>query len=276
MANNTLIIAKKELDNLLNSRFVILVLVVYIFLIILKLYSFYDQWSSGYIWGSILQASLDNLLGTITLYSQFVAVIIGFSAVSSETSNNALSTLIVKPLYRDTIINGKLIGAFGFIACIVGLVIMFYISGLLLLCGNYIAPVLQDFLIRAPLVLVISIIYTMVFLSLSMLISITLKNQAFALTMSVLTIIISDLIVNVNISGNIMLLFGGNEEIAYVVSGLSPSGILGNIFVHSEVFNPAFSVVDAIHLTIPHLTKLIFYVGITIIAAYSIFMRRDI
>lgn len=51
---------------------------------------------------------------TIMSCGTIIGIMIGFSTISSEKFGKALNILVTKPLYRDTIINGKIIACIGF------------------------------------------------------------------------------------------------------------------------------------------------------------------
>jgi len=96
----------------------------------------------------------------LTYFGCFISIIIGFSCIASDRHNNALNVLMTKPLYRDTIINGKIIGTFYFLICVYGLTVLLFMSSFLLLYGNILESSIIDYLARIALILVIAVIYS--------------------------------------------------------------------------------------------------------------------
>lgn len=160
----------------------------------------------------------------LSQYGSLVGVMIGFASISSEMRGKALNTLIAKPLYRDSIINGKLLGALCFLVVVFVFSTVFYIAGLLVVGGSFTASILPVLLVRVPAIIGIALIYMMIFLSISMLITILVRGQAFALILSYLSIFVSDLIPGY-FAGSIAMLLG-NANLMMPIIEMSPSGVM--------------------------------------------------
>jgi ABC-2 type transport system permease protein len=127
--NTTTIIAKKEFsENLRSTRFIIL-FGLFLFMLLLSAYqgtqsykdeleNYNEMMGSGDVdmpKPSILTA-FQQLLGTrmgtsgITIIGAIIGIIIGFNAISGEREGGTLKFLLTQPLFRDTLINGKLLG----------------------------------------------------------------------------------------------------------------------------------------------------------------------
>jgi ABC-2 type transport system permease protein len=122
---NVIRIARKEFADLLGNRIVFLFLAIFAVIIILSAQELGDYLSCGHVMWDMYGNSVSNLLlGSVltplTYFGGFVGVIVGFSIFASDRYNYSLNTLLVKPLYRDSIIYGKLLAALGFLACICG------------------------------------------------------------------------------------------------------------------------------------------------------------
>jgi ABC-2 type transport system permease protein len=259
----------------MNSRLVIFILIIYILLICKTLYDFYNSVLSNSIVGGneLAYLVLIGLNYILTYYGSFIGVIIGFSSIMSERNNGALKCLIVKPVYRDTIINGKLIGSFGFIACIFVLTIVLYTSSLLIIAGNAIAPIILVYLSYLPVLFILSIIYVLIYLSLSLLLSILIDEQAFALIAGVILIFIFDIITSVNVAGFLTnIISPDNLNTLDFIERLSPSGIMSFINHYLYVPNTTISIYSVELETM----KLILYLVVIVILSYIAFIRRDI
>ena len=67
----------------------------------------------------------------LTWCGPIIGVIIGCSTISAERMGNALNTLITKPVYRDTIINGKIMGSLIFFAAYIFFIMLIFTAGFL-------------------------------------------------------------------------------------------------------------------------------------------------
>ena len=147
--SNILTIAKKEFSDLVNSKLVLLILVLYVMIFALSFYNnfgsidiaslSYQHYSSNDALDIIAHPAgtfASTFITIVCYYSSLVAVVLGYSSMSTEADGKAISTLLVKPLYRDTIVNGKLLGAFCFLICIFLSSVALYICGLFLFFGG--------------------------------------------------------------------------------------------------------------------------------------------
>lgn len=278
---NILNIAKKEFNELIGNKIVLIILTVFLFLIIKSTYDYYDALAHGQLLIEDLASGiLLSIWYILSSYGSLVCIVIGFSLVSSEKIGSALNTLLTKPLYRDTIINGKLLGALGFIACTFIMAIVLFISALFITIGSPAVSVLPDILSRLFVVFILSLIYAMIFFALSMLIALLVKDQAFALILSVIMLPISDLITNADFVGNIYYLLSGSliiKDSAAIrfISELSPSGI-SLVLTSGNFFNPKLSLWSAFSLAEFEILRLVLYMVITITLCYIVFIRRDV
>ncbi len=276
MNGNVFKIAKKEFEDLTNSKLVFIIITVYILLIIKTVYDCYIVAPEIIKNDTLDETILMGLWYVLTAYGSLVCIVIGYSSISSERKGNAINTLIIKPVYRDTIINGKLIGTLGFITGLFCIATIIYSSITLIFYSNYINMILPIIVLRMPVILFLSLVYVMVFLSLSMLISIIVRNQAMALILGVIVLSLSHLVPDAGFSWNISLILGiKNTEISNIISHLSPDG-LSLALVDSTIFDPAIGIWSALQSTSSELITLILYMVIAIILNYIIFIRSDI
>lgn len=267
--NGMLIVAKKEFQDLLNSKLVLIILAFYMLML---LTSFYVINTTGV---TIPKGLILMEPGYDACYfGGLVAVVLGFSSMSVETSGKALNTLLVKPLYRDTIINGKLIGAFALLSWIFWITAAVYTLALYLIVGNLISPYIVLYIERLPFVFLLYLLCSMLFYSLSMLMSVMFKEQSFALFMGLLSWIIlaffmHDIVIVQNISDSLSILFGG--QYFSLVDTISPMSMIRAIL--GEDVN---SIGAWISNDILEFFMLALYCFITTIMAYVAFIRRDV
>lgn len=276
IVGNILKLARKEFFGLLNSKLVIIVLLVFIVALFIDLYDFYGYVNSGrYSEGIPVMRFPFILLGVLTRYGGMMSIIIGFSSMMVEKRNGTLNTLIVKPLYRDSVINGKLLGSIAFLFCVMCFASVLYVSGLLVIFNSALVPVLDVLLLRLPVVIFIAMLYVILFLSLSMLFSILIKDDAFAIFASVFTwILVTHVFPSSSFNGSITMIIVGSgtaqNDLANLFAGIYPGT---NIMRICRDCNDLLSVLVT---NSDELFILSLYAVITTVLSYIAFIRRDI
>lgn len=106
-----------------------------------------------------------------------LAIAIGFDLITREKDEGTLKSLLSRPLYRDSVINGKAIAAIAVIAIV--LAATFLISGAILLFSNIVPQ--GDDLARMIALYVVSLLYIVVFFAISMMVSALAKNTSMAM-----------------------------------------------------------------------------------------------
>ena len=276
---NTWCIAKKEFQDLSNSPMVLVILIGYAVMLLINILSIYDSlayidFSNTYYDNFGLYFG-DNLFSTLSSsYGPIVGIIIGCVSIASERHNHALNTLLVKPVYRDTIINGKLLGMLMFLLLVIGFSILLYTSALFVLCGDVFASALMDYLCRLPAVFLFSLIVLAIYLSWAILLSLLIKNQAFAMIIGSILVYIAYLVPTMNFALVVSNLFPGKEQIVY---NLLVSVTPGNYFpgVRSNLFNSSNSIFSSLQLILPDMAQFLLYSIVAIVLSYIIFIRGD-
>lgn len=271
--NNLLIIAKKEFVDLISSRLVILILAF--FVLILSL-SFYNNYSSYNNYSHAVDSS--TFIGIFTIiicfYGSLAAVVVGFSSMSAEADGKALNTLLVKPLYRDTIINGKVLGAFCLFFCIFWCTAALYLSGLFLFFGSAISAQLPIFIEFLPLTFLLYMLCSIFLFSLSILMCVSFKEQSFALFLGFLSwILLFYVIDNRNVAGYIIDFFNLDQSTSLLVSGLWPYNLVSIIM--GDTVNGG-SVLAVVSDNFMFISILFLYCFVTLVLAYISFIRRDV
>ncbi|AFC99216.1 ABC-type transport system involved in multi-copper enzyme maturation, permease component [Methanocella conradii HZ254] len=277
---NLLAIAKKEFVDLLSNHMVLIVIIAMLINIVGNAYDFYVV-SSGWRPGARVMydsnmgvAACNNVFFGITWFGTIIGIILGCSTISSERAGKALSTLTTKPVYRDTIINGKILGALAFLACVMMLFIAFHTSALLILCGSLLAPFLLDYFSRLLFVFLFSMAFVMAFLSLSMLISLLVSDQAFAMILSTLTVYISYEFTTL-VSYNLDRILPG-YGLGGMLARFSPYSMLWEGGVQDRFMNTGIGAWEAFMEILPDFTRLLLVVTIVLVLSYIVFVRRDI
>lgn len=283
---NALNIAKKEFKDLLNDRILLVVIAVYLLYLSIVLTNVYNRLTSGFyeenpgIYGfdhiaNLAGSMMDQYTLILSRYGALLGIAVGFLSISGERHGGALNVLVSKPLYRDTIITGKMIGSLGFLLCIFTFVSLFLTAGIFIICGSTLGPVIGECLARIPIALVTALLYVLVFFFVSMIISILVKNYAFSLILALLAWNFSELMKTMSVTGFIALYLGDLEGITSFFWDISPDGIIRNISYNAlEDFSVNFF--GCIGLAGYDLAKLLIYVIVLLFISYTVFLRSDI
>ena len=282
--SNVINIARKEFKDLLSSKMMFVVLFGYAFVILCQIFFIYNILSGGmgnsYLeYGNNLGMAFANrLFSTLTnSYGPILGIMIGCTSIASERYGNALNTLIVKPLYRDTIINGKLLGSLAFLALVICAIIVFYTSSLLILFGDAFAPTFYDYLSRLPIIFAFSIILIAIFMAISMFMATLIKNQVFAIVMSTIVLYVSVNIENLaKPFSKMMFPVSDMQEmqIYSLIINSTPTGYLQHL--KDNIFNISINALDTFQLVLPDLFKFALFLVIACVFSYILFMVRDI
>jgi len=193
--NNIFTIAQKEFaDNVWSPRFAVL---MFIFLCISFSYTYKIKFGSSFI----------DAVQTIAIFAPVIGIALGFDAVVKERRRNSLNVLLTHPVFRDTIITGKILGAMMTLALVVFLVIAVITGTSLITSGK-----LADFseLIRLFIFGILTFLYLLVFLSIGIFTSVITKSEINSLTCGIIAWL------------NLCVVFGATVMIiATVVTGYS-------------------------------------------------------
>jgi ABC-2 type transport system permease protein len=273
-------IARKELADLINSRLIVLILVWYVIVFGLTVYGDTYELNGHPAVISVTEDPVKLLFihytYSLCYYGTIVALVLGFSSMAAEMDGKALNTLLVKPLYRDTIINGKYLGVLCFVLCLFAFTTALYIAfmfvyyGLIVNSFNVlVSSYIPSFVGMIPLAFILSILCIMFFYSLSLVINLLIKEQSFALFSSLLAWIILFTVLNEEGFAGSIGYFLHDNVITDYISYLSPYTmlyfILGNTDISSVLANNGLEVL-----------KLFLYCVVTIILSYIVFLRRDV
>ncbi len=273
---NTLKVAKKEFTDLVNSRLMIIVLVWFgLFSIGIAYYTYSHNYlnhvnhpSDYFFYVSPVEIFFDGLVNIFRYYGPVLAVVTGFVSMASEVDGRALGTLLTKPLYRDTVINGKLLGNLAFFAVLVLATSVFYGAFVLAMTGNM--STTAGVWGTVPLVLLLCLPCMMFIYSLSVFVTLLIRDQSLALFMSLLSYyVLFELLSFANIVVGIQEYFH-SKALGDLVMGLSMDHMyfmllgsgpdLGSILANNgfEFF------------------KLALFCVVMVTLAYIVFLRRDV
>jgi ABC-2 type transport system permease protein len=244
--------------------------------------------------------------GGITTIGAIIGIVIGFDAVSGEREKGTLKFLLTQPLYRDTLINGKLLG---FTILIFTVVLISSITSIGIIGGvTGIFPDGDDALRILAFSLMV-FLYLMIFAVIGMFFSVFLKQSVDSLLASIAVFIIVTLLIGpfagaaadflapipaytFGMQGEEMEKawnenFGIQQKIMY----LSPSENFKN--VNDVILNPYFektdssnyggfgkqikhAVTESIGMVWGNIVAILVGLVVFFIASYVMFLRQDV
>ncbi|WP_174590104.1 ABC transporter permease subunit [Methanocella conradii] len=128
--------------------------------------------------------------GYFSLILMLLSIAIGFDLITREREEGTLKSLLSHPVYRDAVINGKLIGALSILVVVMGSVFMITLA-IMLFYG--VVPTGND-LIRIAAYFVMALLYSSVFFAIATLFSTLAKNSAMSILL-VLGVVIAMIII---------------------------------------------------------------------------------
>lgn len=167
------VVAKKEFrDQISSKRFLAFLLAI----LLITGFSMYNgansfkQRNEAFYKGQIEERpsiiSIFSTIGSmgISSFGGFLGLIMGFDLITKEREKNSLRTLLSHPVYRDSIINGKAMGAFAALSVAVGLTIVISL-GIIMVKG--IIPSFND-LISVTKFGIVTLAYLFTFFSIAL------------------------------------------------------------------------------------------------------------
>ena len=126
---------------------------------------------------------LANLTEYVSIVGAILAVVLGYNALIEEKESGGLKLILSRPVYRDWLLTGKLLGNAAVIGALLGLVFVFNLVLLVLVDGIW--PTVGEAL-RLLGFVGLAFFYMLIFLTLSMLLSIRMQNSATVFLISLL------------------------------------------------------------------------------------------
>jgi len=121
----------------------------------------------------ILQVFM-NTISSLSLMAPVMGIAFGYDAISRERESGTLRLLLSRPIYREDVINGKMISAIALIGMTISASALLAVSASILLLG--LSPGLDD-IVRLFLLIILSMVFTFAYYSISLLLS-TLSSKS--------------------------------------------------------------------------------------------------
>lgn len=293
---NSIAIAQKEFaDNIFSPVFLVLLIT---FTLIVFSYSYLMGMEAGqFIKGStLLMAGFSGVVRLMGWFSPLIGIALGYDAIVKEQKSGSLNVLLTHPVFRDNIIIGKILGGMITLALVLGISTVVSVSSLLLILGGTVSGIELS---RLMLFIVITFFYSLIFLAISVLISIAVKEAADSLVYNVviwlgLVAVFGAIAVAVAIifTGQPYRMDSTSGELAYTLAKISPlnhyaEAAVGQIDTGLGGFGQEPAAVRGIldtRATLSqwfsefwmNLTVLIVAPIILLIIAFVVFLRKDI
>lgn len=274
---NTYRIITKELYDLLGDRFLLFIGCFYVLIILIQVMNINND-INNYHLQDVAPLFSSGLGGLINYYGVILAIIIGYASIDSERREDALNILLTKPVYRDNIINGKMIGSLVYLLCLYLFGSFIFVAFSFILCGDIFSGVFIQFVSMIVPITIASLACAMVFYSLSLLLAIIFRGSGLSLILVVFFWVFGQMASDVSISGNISYIIesmgiASSSEVGYFIMGIMPYGILSNFFavMTSRTDYSSLSMVLDINIM-----KLAIYALVLLIASHITFLRSDI
>jgi len=193
--NPTLIIARKEVRAAFRNRLFLIITALFLGLSVLSVYvgsvtkraemRIYDERVAVLMAEGATAVPAAPEIHTLTILSNFtqyiaivgaiLGVILGYNVLIEEREAGTMRLILTRPVYRDRLLTGKLLGGGAVIAILLGLAFIFN-ALLLILVGGIVPTGLE--VLRLLILIVLGLVYMMLFFTVSMLLSIRIRDSA--------------------------------------------------------------------------------------------------
>ncbi|MDJ1421602.1 MAG: ABC transporter permease [Candidatus Methanoperedens sp.] len=122
---------------------------------------------------SVLMSGLRGISGIITWFAPLIGIALSFDAVIREQKSGSMNVLLTHPVFRDTVILGKLLGSMLILFIVLFVSTVISVGTLLFLFGGVVSTME---LTRIALYVMFTFLYVLVFLGIGIILSIVVKD----------------------------------------------------------------------------------------------------
>lgn len=119
---------------------------------------------------------LRNIISYVSMIGAVVAIFLGLESFSGERGNGTLKLIATRPVYRDQIVTGKLMGGSMVIGILLGIILIFNMILFVLVSGM--TPSINE-IIRLLVFFIFAFVYMMIFYTATMYVSLKTNDSAF-------------------------------------------------------------------------------------------------
>ena len=181
-------IASREFSDMVRSKRFLVLIVIFTLLMMIPMVSIYvqvmhrDPDMQGWLPTRFLGMMGYLLTGTFVMFAPVIGVGLGCDAISGEREKGTLKIIMAQPIYRDTVVNGKFVGATSAVSLAILITSLWIVGSSTILLG--VTPTVAETL-RIGLYFVFSILFMMTFYGLSAFISTIIKKTSLSVILSV-------------------------------------------------------------------------------------------
>ena len=289
-----LTVALKEFSDHVTSRRFLILFILLSILTVLSAFSSASRVASGFsiTFSDVLTSGSLSIIYLIGQLGPLIGIALGFDSISKEMESGSILLLLSCPIYRDTILNGKILSGLLTILLTLGTSITLLTGFILAQLG--IAPTIEE-LIRLLVYFVFAVIYILAYMALSLLTSIITKKTSMSLLISISTWIFFTYLIHTIASSIASLLpetdIEGRIRVLTMISLLSPyrhyntfsRNIISpkfsidpfSIFPRKSPFKP-LTLMESLALSWPNLIIILSLLIIFLAASYIKFLKEEV
>jgi ABC-2 type transport system permease protein len=175
-------VASKEFSDTVRSKRFIILIVIFGLIMIIGIATVYVPSMGGAMPRRFLGTMGYILSGTLSTFAPVMGLALGCDAISGEREKGTLKLVLAQPVYRDTVINGKFLAATSGLSLAILITSLMSVGASIIVIG--VTPTAQEAL-RMALFLLFSILFTMTYYGISILLSTILKKTSQSVILSV-------------------------------------------------------------------------------------------
>lgn len=164
----------------------------------------------------------ESFSGIFVLVGWVLALVIGFSLISKEKESGSLKLLLARPTFRDSIINGKILGSTSIL--VISLAAAFLVALALLLFEGIVPS--GDDLTRLAVFFAMVVLFSVSFLAIAIAASAIAKNSTMAILIALVIAVFSlmvpyftDSVCQVALGNSPTMLISGTEGVSTIPTG---------------------------------------------------------
>jgi len=182
--SKALIVARKEIADFVTSKKLWLILGLFVLLAVASTYSvtFIGRIGGQFITRQTSRQMFLSLTSTMTYMAPILGIALAFDAISGEREKGTLKLLLSRPIYRDDVINGKIISAIVIIGLTITATSLVSAAASILVHG---IPITSDDLLRIFIFVLLSIAFSFAYYAISLFISTIFNKSGHSLAASI-------------------------------------------------------------------------------------------
>ncbi len=175
-SSNIKVISQKEFTDHLKSP--VFLSFTAIFTLVVLAYSYVlgteVEYTVNVLGSPNLMTGFEGVAEVVGRFAPIIGIVLGFDAVVKEIKSSSMNVLLTHPVFRDNIILGKILGSGSCILLVLFFSINLATGAMLMVSG---LPVTMQQIIRIEVFVLVTFFYALIFLAISIMISIISKKS---------------------------------------------------------------------------------------------------